>query len=243
MVRSYCGKRYGVAEYGTGFLLGAVPGYLAASVIYGILAVNIIAAVAAGVLGTKVYIDFLINRRRKEFTLEFCDYLDAVSSCLSCGKNAYEAFVTANEDMQGLYSPASPICVESLRVSNGLKSGRSIDDLLRSMAARSRSEDVEIFADVFSICNTAGGNLRQTVNETKATIIEKINIENEIATSLAAPKNELNIMAVMPVAITAALRILGDNLAGGTSFIVSTIAVALFAFSYRLGLKIVQIEV
>ena len=243
MVRSYCGKRYGVAEYGTGFLLGAVPGYLAASIIYGLLFMEIAASVVSGILGMKLYIGYLINRRHKEFTLEFCDYLDAVSNSLSCGKNAYEAFVTANEDMQDLYSKDSPVCVESLRVANGLKSGRSIDELLASMAARSKSEDVKIFADVFSICNTAGGNLKQTVNDTKLTITEKINIENEIRTSLAAPKNELNIMAIMPVAITAALRILGDSIVGETSFIVNTIAVSLFVVSYSIGLKIVKIEV
>ena len=70
-----------------------------------------------------------------------------------------------------------------------------------------------------------------------------MNIENEIRTSLAAPKNELNIMAIMPVAITAALRILGDSIVGETSFLVNTIAVVLFAVSYGIGLKIVRIEV
>lgn len=243
MVRSYCGKRYGTLEYGTGFLLGAASGYFAASIIYGMILMEIIAATAAGVLGMKVYIGYLVNRRRKEFTLEFCDYLDAVCSSLSCGKNAYEAFVIADEDMHGLYPQNAPICVESMRVSNGLRSGRSIDELLKGMAIRSKSEDVEIFADVFSICNTAGGNLKQTVNDTKVAIVEKINIENEISASLAAPKNELNIMAVMPIAITSALRVLGDSVVGGNTFIINTIAIFVFVASYGIGLKMVRIEV
>ena len=243
MVRSYCGKRFGLLEYGTGFLIGAAFGYFAAFVIYGALPMEIIAAVVFGVAGAKVYIGFLVKRRKKEFTLEFCDYLDAISSSLSCGKNAYEAFIIADEDMHGLYSASAPVCVESLRVSNGLRSGRGIDELLRLMAVRSKSEDVEIFADIFSICNTAGGNLRQTVNDTKATITEKINMENEIRSSLAAPKNELNIMAAMPIAITAALRVLGDGIVGENTLIVNTIAVVLFVAAYCLGLRIVRIEV
>lgn len=243
MGKIYCGKKYGVSSYGTGFVIGAALGFFAASVIYGVLIINIISAVAAGVFASRIYVRYLIKRRKREFTLEFCDYLDAISSSLSCGKNSYEALLIANEDMHNLYSLNSPICVESGRVSNGLKSGRSIDELLTSMAERTASEDVRIFADVFSICNTAGGNLKQTVCDTKQTITEKIAIENEIATSLAAPKNELNIMAVMPIAITAALSIL-DNSSNETSMIViNTIAVFIFIGSYILGLKFVNIEV
>lgn len=243
MNKTYCGKRYGIVEYGTGFFIGFILGYFAAIVIYGILVVNLIAALVAGVVMSKVYVNILIGNRKKEFTFEFCDYLDAISSSLSCGKNTFEAFLIANDDMQGLYPSNSPICIEGQRVANGLKSGRGIDELLKSMQERTMSEDVAIFADVYGICNLAGGDLRKTVNDTKFTIVEKINIENEIKTCLAAPKNELNIMAMMPIAITGALRVLGDSLVGKSSFLVNTIAVVIFVGAYLLGLKFVKIEV
>lgn len=243
MNKTYCGKRYGIVEYGTGFFIGFILGYFAAIVIYGILVVNLIAALVAGVVMSKVYVNILIGKRKKEFTFEFCDYLDAISSSLSCGKNTFEAFLIANDDMQGLYPSNSPICIEGQRVANGLKSGRGIDELLKSMQERTMSEDVAIFADVYGICNLAGGDLRKTVNDTKFTIVEKINIENEIKTYLAAPKNELNIMAMMPIAITGALRVLGDSLVGKSSFLVNTIAVVIFVGAYLLGLKFVKIEV
>lgn len=243
MNKTYCGKRYGIVEYGTGFFIGFILGYFAAIVIYGILVVNLIAALVAGVVMSKVYVNILIGKRKKEFTFEFCDYLDAISSSLSCGKNTFEAFLIANDDMQGLYPSNSPICIEGQRVANGLKSGRGIDELLKSMQERTMSEDVAIFADVYGICNLAGGDLRKTVNDTKFTIVEKINIENEIKTCLAAPKNELNIMAMMPIAITSALRVLGDSLVGKSSFLVNTIAVVIFVGAYLLGLKFVKIEV
>ena len=100
MNKTYCGKRYGIVEYGTGFLIGFVLGYMAAVVIYGILVVNLIAALIAGMVMSKVYVNILIAKRQKEFTFEFCDYLDAISSSLSCGKNTFEAFLIANDDMQ-----------------------------------------------------------------------------------------------------------------------------------------------
>lgn len=243
MGKIYCGKKYGFTSFGTGFLIGAALGYFAASVIYDVFVINVIVSAISGFFGARIYVKFLIKRRKKEFTLEFCDYLDAISSSLSCGKNSYEALLIANDDMHNLYPSISPICVESQRISNGLKSGRSIDELFASMAERTDSDDVEIFADVFSICNTAGGNLKQTVCDTKQTITEKITIENEIKTSLAAPRNELNIMATMPIVITAALSILDNGSGEGSMLLINTIAVAIFIGSYALGLKIVNIEV
>lgn len=243
MVKNYCGKRYGLKELAIGFLIGSFIGFLFSYFIYGILVINIIFSLVFGAIGARIYIDYLVSKRRKEFDLEFCDYLDAIASSLSCGKNSYEAFLIANEDVHGLYANSAPICIESQRISNGLQSGRGIDELLTSMAARTKSEDVAIFADVFSICNKAGGNLKQTVNDTKQTLIEKISIENEIDTALTAPKNELNIMATMPLVITATLRLFSESLISEGSILVNTIAVCIFVFSYILGQRMVKIEV
>ena len=241
--RSFCGKRYGITYYGMGFLIGFGAGMFAFKIIYSSLIISLALSTVAGMVFSNVFVNMQINRRKSEFVLEFCDYLDAISSSLSCGKNSYETFQLANDDMHNLYSNISPICIESQRVANGLKSGRSIDELLLDMYERTGCEDVKIFGDVYSICNMAGGDLKQTVSDTKNRIIEKINIENEIKTSLAAPKNELNIMALMPIVITGTLRILGDNFLSGSSLAASTIALGVFIFAYVLGQKIVKIEV
>ena len=73
MNRVYCGKRYGLAEYGTGFLIGFALGYFAATVIYGIFAINIIFAFVAGVVMSKVYVNILIEKawERHEQNMDF----------------------------------------------------------------------------------------------------------------------------------------------------------------------------
>ena len=76
-------------------------------------------------------------------------------------------------------------------------------------------------------------------------IIEKIAIEQEIQTVLTGPKNELNIMVLMPLVILASLRVLGGGIItdDSSSMLVNTIALGIFGGSYWLGRKIVDIRV
>lgn len=241
--RDYCGKRYGFSSYVLGFAIGAFAGFCISEILYGQIRFNVVLAIVFGLIASRGFVSTLISNRRRQFAAEFCDYLDSISSSLSCGKNTYEAFLAADEDIRDLYKPDDPIYVESMRVADGLKSGRRIDDLLNDMAARSGNEDVKIFCDVYSICNNAGGNLKKIVNDTKATISEKCEIEAEIHTALAEPKNELRIMSVMPLAITVALKTFGDQFSGENSFAVNTIALVIFVIAYAIGAKIVDIKV
>lgn len=241
--RDYCGKRYGFSSYVLGFSIGAFGGFCVSEILYGQFRFNVVLAIAFGFIVSRSFVSMLISKRRRQFAVEFCDYLDSISSSLSCGKNTFEAFLAADEDIRDLYKPDSPIYVESMRVADGLKSGRRIDDLLNDMAVRSGNEDVKIFCDVYSICNNAGGNLKKIVNDTKATISEKREIEAEIHTTLAEPKNELRIMSVMPLAITLALKTFGDQFSGENSLAVNTIALVIFVIAYAIGAKIVDIKV
>ncbi len=241
--RDYCGKKFGFPSYVLGFAMGALGGFCVSEILYGQFRFNIVLAVVFGLIASRSFVSMLISNRRSQFAKEFCDYLDSISSSLSCGKNTYEAFLTADNDIKDLYKPDSPIYVESAQIADGLKSGRRIDDLLSEMANRSGNEDVKIFCEVYSICNNSGGNLRKIVNDTKVTISEKAEIEAEISTTLAEPKNELRIMTVMPLAITAALKTFGNQFSEENSLVINTIALVIFVISYVIGTKIVDIKV
>ena len=70
-------------------------------------------------------------------------------------------------------------------------------------------------------------------------------MEQEIKTVLAGPRNELNIMALMPFVILASLRSMsGDFLPDdGISMGTNIVALAIFVISYWMGRKMVQIKV
>lgn len=239
----YCGKTYGFLQYTIGFILGAALGVFTAEIMYREEVFKLILGLAFGAMGAKAYVSYLYSRRKREFREQFCDYLDSVSSSLACGKNTYEAFVTADEDICELYKRESPICVESRRLADGLKSGRGIDELLMDMAIRTDNEDVRIFSEVYGVCNAMGANLRAIVGETKQTVSEKVLIEAEIRAALTEPKNELNIMSIMPLVITTALKSFGSGFAGTSSVIINSIAIGIFAIAYFWGKRIVDVRV
>lgn len=239
----YCGKKYGVRDYIFGFFIGAFLGYIAFWAMYGDLKIVAFFSVLSGVLLSRIFVSSLINRRKDQFVNQFCDYLDSISGALSCGKNTYDAFISANEDMHELYTVSSPICYESGRLVRGLEMGTDIEELLYNMGQDSLCEDAKLFADVYSMCNKYGGNLKDVVAESKNTLLEKSAVESEISTALAAPRNELNIMAAMPFVITACMRFFKVGASDGEFIALDIFITVVFALSYFIGLKIVDIKV
>ncbi len=186
-----------------------------------------------------------VEKRKRDFVNQFCDYLDSIATSLAVGRNGYESFLAADDDMCALYEKSAPIRYASGRLKEGLKNGRSIPDLLREMAKETDCSSVRTFGEIYQICNTAGGNLRLIVGDTRNMMIEKIAVEQEIQTTLTGPKNELNIMILMPLVILASLRLLGGGIIvdDTSSMLVNTVALVIFLGSYWMGRNIVSIRV
>ena len=239
----YCGKKYGLKDSLIGGIIGALAGYAVGFIMFDSLAVEGALASLAMVVGVTVYREHLITKRRQEFRIQFCDYLDSLSTSLACGKNAYEAFLSADQDMRELYTDEAAICVESHLLVNGLATGERIGVLLRDMADHADCEDVATFGEVFTVCNRAGGNLKKVVDHSKTLLGEKITIEAEIQTVLTGPKNELNLMACMPLIILAALRMMSGSLFEESNWVINLIALGIFVSSYIAGRKMVLIQV
>lgn len=242
---TYCGKTYGVPDLSVGFLAGAAMGFVTGFLLYHHFVPELLLALLFGWYFRGAYVRYKVEKRKGEFLDQFCDYLDSIATSLSVGRNGYESFLAAETDMRELYGAGAPICYASARLTEGLKNGRSIPDLLQEMAELTDCSSVRTFGEIYQICSTAGGNLRHIVGDTRNMIIEKIAIEQEIQTVLTGPKNELNIMMIMPLVILAALRVLGGGLItdDSSSLLVNTVALGIFLSSYWLGQKIVDIRV
>lgn len=242
---SYCGKTYGVRDLSVGFLAGAAGGLVTGYLLFHHIVPEALLAFVFGWYCRHAFVRRQMARRKQEFLDQFCDYLDSIATSLSVGRNGYEAFLTAEEDMKGLYESGAPIRYASGKVAEGLKNGRPIPELLQEMAEETGCSDVRTFGEIYQICSTAGGNLKHIVGDTRSMVIEKIAVEQEIQTVLTGPKNELNIMVLMPLVILAALRVLGGGLItdDSSSMAVNAAALGVFLFSYWWGRQIVDIRV
>lgn len=228
-----------------GFAIGAAAGFLIGYIMFQSLPFELPLACIGGWFGSKWYVRVQLKKRKKEFLSQFCDYLDAVSASLSCGRNTIEAFSGAEKDMNGLFRTDAPICYESAKLTDGLNTGHRVQPLLSAMAEDSGCSEVRTFGDVYGICSSAGGNLKSIVDDTRSMLVEKNGVEQEIQTVLTGPKNELNIMAIMPLVLLASLRVFGGGFLDGneSSMAINAAALCIFVFSYLLGRKIVDIRV
>ncbi len=196
--------------------------------------------------GIYVYRKYLTKKRNKEFTFQFKDMLEALSNSYGVGRNTPDAFADAAGDLSSQYGVNSLIAQELRTIMAGLSNNYTIETMLNDLALRSGSEDVASFAATFEICNRMGGNLRDTVSEAQQIIGDKIEIEADIAASIAQKKNELNILACMPVLIVLMLRFTGNETLVSnslTNIVVKVIAIVFFGIAYVVGRRLTQIKI
>jgi tight adherence protein B len=105
------------------------------------------------------------------------------------------------KDLANILGPEADMTREFSYIYSQLLVSVPVEVLLLDLAARSDSEDIESFAAVFAAAKKTGGSLVDIISRTARIISDKIDVEREIETSLAAKKYEQRIMSVMPCGI------------------------------------------
>lgn len=225
--------------------LGAVAGVAIGYIFFNNWWVAGIMSVACALALQKPYQEYQKKARLKKLLLQFKDLLETLSASYSAGLTTTKAFADALNEMTELYGDNADIVTELKMINIGLQHNFNIEDLLLNFAQRSGLDDVDSFANVFEVCNRKGGNLKQIVSESRSVINDKIEIEMEIQTMVAASKNELNIMMIMPFIIMFSLRGMGDSMTGNSplNIAVKLGALVVFAGAYVIGLKLVDIKI
>ena len=122
-----------------------------------------------------------------------------------------------------------------------------MEDLLVDFGIRSGIEDIESFANVFETCYRKGGNIKDVIKNTQQIITEKMEVEMEIQTVVAASSNEQMIMTVLPIGLIAIIKMMSPEFAGNfatpAGIISTSLAIVLFVAAYFVGKKILAIKI
>lgn len=228
-----------------GALAGGAAGGVVIMIFFNIPVFALVSVPVCGVAGVLIYKHILLNKRKNRLVIQFRDMLESVSSSLGSGRNVSDAFMGAHDDMEAQFGENAEIVTELSLIRHGIASNINIEVLLQDFAQRSHDENVQNFADVFSVANRRGGNIRQIIYETKNVISEKIMVEQDIQTLISGKKNELNIMMVLPLVVVNQTRAMQGNGAGDevVGFLVRLAAFAMFVVAYIVGKKMMKIEV
>lgn len=245
------GKDYNVynlslVERSVGFLIGFAAGTAAAQIMFGVLPASVVIGIITGIFAVPIFRNYLLKKRKKLLLLQFRDLLDSLCNSFASGKNAKGAFEDSYGDMVLAYGKESDITEEVKIILDGRASKYMFGELLKDLADRSGLDDINSFAETFSVCEELGGNMRKIVTDSRDIINEKIEIEMEIETTLTSNKNEMNIMCVMPFVIIAMMGTLGQSSVTANTPLnvtVKLIAAGMFILAYYIGRKITDIKI
>ena len=212
---------------------------------------DVVIMVVVGSAAVKLFIpvrrEQLIEKKKNVLKIQFRDLLDSVSTSLSSGQNVTGAFISAYDDLQLMYGEDESIIKELKVIIDGINNNFEIEKLLMNLGERSGVDDIQSFANVFETAYRKGGNIKDIIKNTQQIIADKMEIESEIETMVAANQMEQKIMMIMPIMIVGMLKMLGEDFAENfvtpTGLVATTIGVIAFVTAYFVGKKILDIKV
>ena len=234
-----------VKEKAAWFLIGMLVSGAVLYIFYENIFVSIIIGAICGIFFVPLRKKQVINKRKKKLTAQFRGLLDALGTSIGAGKNMFDSFTGAEEDLAVQFTPEADIVKEVRLIRIGLDNNIGIEDLLLNFAERSGIDDVRNFANVFATCYKKGGNIKDVIKNTTSIIGDKIEIQMELETMVAGQKNEQNIMLVMPVVFIIVLKSMGGDLIDLKSpvgIISVTAAIAIFILAYFISKRILNIK-
>lgn len=211
---------------------------------------NMVIFVLVGIIACIIYYPMrqkqLLEKRRKELTLQFRSLLEALAVSLSTGMNMSESMISAYNDLKIQYTEDAYIVSEVKEMIDGIQNNIPVESMMVSLGDRSSIEDIKNFGIVFEICYRAGGNMKDIVKRTNSIISEKIEIAEEIETELTSNKSQFTAMMVIPVILMLLLRVMSSSFAASFAtvpgVIAITIAIGIFIGAYKLGQKIMDVS-
>lgn len=191
----------------------------------------------------------IIKKRKKLLNLQFKDMLYALSSSLTAGKSPESAFSDVLKDLKVLYPTTDVYIIKEVEyIIRKLNMNETVEAALDDLAKRTKIEDIQNFVEVFKTCKRTGGNLVAVTRNSSDVISEKIEIIEDINTTIAAKKFEHKILSVMPIVMIVILSLttedymqpLFNTILGR---LVMTVAIIIMAVGYFISQKIMDIKV
>lgn len=188
------------------------------------------------------------RKKKRDFTVQFLDALQSLSAALNVGYSLENAMIEANKELKVLYRKEDRIRKEWDYMIRQMKMNIGLEQIMEELSARIEQEDVQNFVTVLASVKKSGGNVAKVVRQTMRQIQEKEDVNREIETMIAAKKMEFLVMAIVPFGMIGYMEIgfpdfvehLYKGMAGRC---VMSICLAGYLAAFRIGMKIIRIEV
>lgn len=141
----------------------------------------------------------LIQKRKKDFLLQFKEALLILSAFVSAGYSIENSIKESINELKLIYGETSLIVSEFSLLNNKLKINKSIEQAIEELADRVALEEVSNFSMIIRIAKRSGGNLIDIFERSIKVISDKISIKEEIITFISSKIFEQKIMNIFPI--------------------------------------------
>lgn len=216
---------------------------------YHLIPISVVIGFLAGIYVEKMYADSTITKRQKALRLQFSDFLESMNVAVRAGNVEVQAVKSALKDLELSYNEKSDIVKEVKNIILQYeKGGIELKVLFEDMANRSDLEDIRSFATIYGVIEGKSDRFGDILSQTNDIIGDKIEIEQEIETTITSAKSETTTMLIMPIIIVIAMSSMGSGLTESlfntwVGHVAATIALIIFGLSYVLAVKSSNIEV
>lgn len=139
-----------------------------------------------------------MHRHSRQLLLEFKECVLSVAGSLKAGYAVENAFEESMSDIEVMFGKECCMLKELETLRRGLRNNEILENLLQDMAGRSGLEEIGEFAEVFAIAKRNSGNVAEIIELYSRIISNKLELEAELQTLLAAKQLEQKVMNVMP---------------------------------------------
>ena len=188
------------------------------------------------------------RKKEQQFRMQFRDSIQEMSAVLKAGYSVENAIREVSRELIPLYDKDTRIRKEYNLMTHQIDMKIPAAEVLEKFAERTGQEDVEDFVNVFAAAKKSGGDSITIIRNSVRIISGKIDTEKEIQTMIASKKLEFDIMCAVPFVIILYMKltfgeflsVLYGNAAG---MIIMTVCLCVYLAAYRIGRKIIRIEV
>jgi tight adherence protein B len=189
-----------------------------------------------------------MQRGKQRAAGQFEQMLYAIASSLQAGKSVENAFRSAEGDLRLMYAGHTPIVLAELeRLNRSVHHGTPLDSAVDDFQRRIDLTEATNWADILRTCKRTGGDLVLVMRHTSRLIVEKMNMERELAVLIAGKRFEAKALTVVPFLMVAAFRYGSpdymDPLYSGGGQVVMAAALLLIGVGICAAARLMRIEV
>lgn len=189
-----------------------------------------------------------MRKRKKELAGQFKESMMILASSLSAGFSIENALAASVEELSMLYGRDGMIVREFAFMVQQIRTNRPVEKVLEDFAERSGLEDVQNFAEVFSVAKRSSGDLGGIMRHTAEIIRDKMQVREEILTMTASRQFEQKIMNMIPFFIvfyveSSSPGFFGQMYGTGLGRMLMSGCLVAYVISYVTAKRILEIEV